>query len=188
RAGEPWYPASLTKLMTAYVVFQKIKAGALKLDQKITVSELAARQPPSKLGLAAGSTITVDLALQALLVYSANDMAYVLAEAAAGSAQHFVEEMNRAASGLGLSGTYFANPNGLFDPRQVISARDIGTLAATILREFPEHAHYFSQPFVAVGNRKLLNHNMLLRQMKIVDGMKTGFICNSGYNLVVSAS
>jgi len=126
--------------------------------------------------------------LQTLLVYSANDMAYVLAEAAAGSAQHFVEEMNLAASRLGMTATYFANPNGLFDPRQVISARDIGFLAATILREFPEYAHYFSQPYVAIGKHKLFNHNMLLRQMKVADGMKTGFICNSGYNLVASAS
>jgi D-alanyl-D-alanine carboxypeptidase len=188
RAGEPWYPASLTKLMTAYVVFQKIKAGQLKLEQKIAVSELAARQPPSKLGMKAGSTISVDLALQVLLVYSANDMAYVLAEAASGSTQRFVQEMNQNANRLGLTATYFANPNGLFDPRQVTSARDIGFLAATILREFPERAHYFSQAYVALGKRKLLNRNMLLRQMKIADGMKTGFVCNSGYNLVASAS
>jgi D-alanyl-D-alanine carboxypeptidase len=188
RAGEPWYPASLTKLMTAYVIFQKIKSGQLKLDQKIAVSDLAARQPPSKLGMKSGSMLSVDLALQVLLVYSANDMAYVLAEAASGSAQRFVQEMNQTANRLGMTATYFANPNGLFDPRQVTSARDIGFLAATILREFPEHAHYFSQAFVAIGKRKLMNRNMLIRQMKIADGMKTGFICNSGYNLVASAS
>lgn len=188
RAGEPWYPASLTKLMTAYVVFQKIKAGVLKLDQSITVSELAARQPPSKLGMKAGSALTVDLALQVLLVYSANDMAYVLAEAAAGTAQRFVQEMNLNASRLGMTATYFANPNGLFDPRQVTSARDIGFLAATILREFPEHAHYFQQPYVAIGKRRLFNRNILIRQMKNADGMKTGFVCNSGFNVVASAS
>jgi len=188
RAGEPWYPASLTKLMTSYVVFQKIKAGTLKLDQKITVSDLAARQPPSKLGLRAGSDITVDLALQVLLVYSANDMAYVLAEAAAGSAQNFVQEMNANARRLGMTATYFANPNGLFDPRQVTSARDIGLLAATILKDFPENAHYFAEPYVAVGKRRLMNRNALIRQMKNADGMKTGFVCNSGYNLVASAS
>jgi D-alanyl-D-alanine carboxypeptidase len=188
RAGEPWYPASLTKLMTAYVIFQKIKSGQLKLDQKIAVSDLAARQPPSKLGMKSGSMLSVDLALQVLLVYSANDMAYVLAEAASGSAQRFVQEMNQTANRLGMTATYFANPNGLFDPRQVTSARDIGFLAATILREFPEHAHYFSQAFVEIGKRKLMNRNMLIRQMKIADGMKTGFICNSGYNLVASAS
>ncbi len=188
RAGEPWYPASLTKLMTAYVVFQKLKAGQLKLDQQITVSPLAARQPASKLGLQPGGTLTVDFALQALLVYSANDIAYVLAEAADGTTQRFVQDMNLAANRLGMSATYFANPNGLFDPRQVTSARDIGLLASTILREFPEHAHYFSQPLLASGKRRLMNRNMLLRQMKIADGMKTGFICNAGYNLVASAT
>ncbi|MFL5259861.1 MAG: D-alanyl-D-alanine carboxypeptidase family protein [Hyphomicrobiales bacterium] len=188
RAGEPWYPASLTKLMTSYVVFQKIKAGTLKLDQKVTVSELAARQPPSKLGMRAGSEITVDLALQVLLVYSANDMAYVLAEAAGGTAQNFVQEMNANARRLGMTATYFANPNGLFDPRQVTTARDIGLLAATIRKEFPEYAHYFAEPYVAVGKRRLMNRNALIRQMNNADGMKTGFVCNSGYNLVASAS
>lgn len=188
RAGEPWYPASLTKLMTSYVVFQKIKSGTLKLDDKITVSELAARQPPSKLGMRAGSEITVDLALQVLLVYSANDMAYVLAEAAGGTAQNFVQEMNANARRLGMTATYFANPNGLFDPRQVTTARDIGLLAATIRKEFPEYAHYFAEPFVAIGKRRLMNRNALIRQMKNADGMKTGFVCNSGYNLVASAS
>ena len=189
RVGEPWYPASLTKLMTAYVVFQKIKAGALKLDQKITVSQLAARQPPSKLGLKPGGTISVDLALQSLLVYSANDIAYVLAEGAGGgSVQNFVRLMNAEAKRLGMTGTYYANPNGLFDARQVTSARDIAVLASAILREFPEHAHYFAQPAVAIGKTKLRNRNMLIRTMKMADGMKTGFVCNSGYNLVASAT
>jgi D-alanyl-D-alanine carboxypeptidase len=189
RVGEPWYPASLTKLMTAYVVFQKIKSGALKLDQKITVSPLAARQPPSKLGLRPGGTISVDLALQSLLVYSANDIAYVLAEGAGGgSVQNFVRMMNAEAKRLGMTGTYYANPNGLFDARQVTSARDIAVLASAILREFPEHTHYFSQPAVAIGKTKLRNRNMLIRTMKMADGMKTGFVCNSGYNLVASAT
>jgi D-alanyl-D-alanine carboxypeptidase len=189
RVGEPWYPASLTKLMTAYVVFQKIKSGALKLDQKITVSQLAARQPPSKLGLKPGGTIPVDLALQSLLVYSANDIAYVLAEGAGGgSVQNFVRMMNAEAKRLGMTGTYYANPNGLFDARQVTSARDIAVLASAILREFPEHAHYFSQPVVAIGKTKLRNRNMLIRTMKTADGMKTGYVCNSGYNLVASAT
>ena len=188
RAGEPWYPASLTKLMTAYVVFKKIKAGVLRLDQKITVSPLAASQEPSKIGIPAGGTITVDLALQSLLVYSANDMAYVLAEAAGGTAHNFVQDMNATALKLGMATTHYVNPNGLFDPRQLTSARDIGVLAAVILSEFPEHQHYFSQQFVAIGNRKLANHNSLVREMPEADGMKTGFVCNSGYNLVASAS
>jgi D-alanyl-D-alanine carboxypeptidase len=188
RAGEPWYPASLTKLMTAYVVFKKLKAGSLRLDQKILVSPLAASQEPSKIGIRAGGTISVDLALQTLLVYSANDMAYVLAEAANGTVFSFVQEMNATAEKLGLKATHFVNPNGLFDPRQLTSARDIGALAAVILTEFPEHSRFFSQQHVAIGKRKLLNRNSLIRMMPEADGMKTGFVCNSGFNLVASAT
>lgn len=188
RAGEPWYPASLTKLMTAYLVFGKIRNGELRLDQKISVSETAHSQPPSKIGVPVGKTVSVDFALQALLVYSANDMAYVLAEAAAGSAEAFARQMSARAADLGMTGTHFVNPNGLFEPRNVSTARDIGLLAAAILRDYPEHAHYFSQPYLAVGKRKLMNRNSLIRQMKDSDGMKTGFVCNSGFNLVASAT
>jgi D-alanyl-D-alanine carboxypeptidase len=188
RAGEPWYPASLTKMMTAYVVFKHLKAGTMALDQKIPVSALASSQQPSKLGLPPGATISVDLALQALLVHSANDMAYVLAESAGGTVNKFVEEMNATALKLGMGNTHYVNPNGLFDPRQLTSARDMGVLAGVILTEFPEHNHYFSQQYVAVGKRRLPNHNGLIREMPEADGMKTGFVCNSGYNLVASAT
>lgn len=188
RAGEPWYPASLTKLMTAYIVFKKLKTGTLRLDQKILVSPLAASQEPSKIGMRPGSAISVDLALQTLLVYSANDMAYVLAEGANGTVFSFVQEMNATAKKLGLSATHFVNPNGLFDPRQLTSARDIGVLAAVILAEFPEYSGYFSQQHVAIGKKKLLNRNSLIRSMPEADGMKTGFVCNSGFNLVASAT
>jgi D-alanyl-D-alanine carboxypeptidase len=188
RAGEPWYPASLTKLMTAYIVFQRLRAGQLKLDQQIVVSEIAHAQEPSKIGVPAGKTVSVDFALQALLIYSANDMAYVLAEASSGSYERFAQEMNAVSKALGLSASHFVNPNGLFDPRQVTSARDIGVLAAVIVNEFPEHGHYFSQDHVAVGKRKLANRNSLIRIMPEADGMKTGFVCNSGYNLVASAT
>lgn len=188
RAGEPWYPASITKLMTAYIVFQKLKTGQLKLDQKIPVSALAHSQPPSKIGLPVGQTVSVDFALQALLVYSANDMAYVLAEAAAGGIPAFAAEMNGEARKLGMTGSHFENPNGLFDPRHVTTARDVAILASAILREFPEYDHFFSQPFLAIGKRRLMNRNSLLRQMKEADGMKTGFVCNSGFNLVATAT
>ena len=188
RAGEPWYPASLTKLMTAYIVFQKLRDGSLKLDQQITVSEVAHSQEPSKIGIPTGKTVSVDFALQALLVYSANDMAYVLAEAASGSRDRFADEMNAVTKTLGLSASHFVNPNGLFDPRHVTSARDIGVLAAVIVNEFPQHAHYFSQDYLAVGKRKLANRNSLIRIMPDADGMKTGFVCNSGFNLVASAT
>jgi D-alanyl-D-alanine carboxypeptidase len=187
RAGEPWYPASLTKMMTAYVIFKKIKEGQLRLDQEIPVSELAASQPASKLGLPVGKMVTVDFALQAMLVYSANDMAYVLAEAGAGTIAGFAHDMNVVAKDLGLGATHFVNPNGLFDPRQITSARDMGIIAALLINQFPEHAHYFNQEFVQVGKRKLSNHNSLIRLMPEAVGMKTGFICSSGYNLVGSA-
>ena len=174
--------------MTAYIVFKKLKAGSLRLDQKILVSPLAASQEPSKIGMRPGSTISVDLALQTLLVYSANDMAYVLAEGANGTVFNFVQEMNATAQKLGLNATHFVNPNGLFDPRQLTSARDIGVLAAVIISEFPEHGRYFSQQHVAIGKRKLMNRNSLIRTMPEADGMKTGFVCNSGFNLVASAT
>lgn len=188
RAGEPWYPASLTKLMTAYVVFHKIRAGQMKLDQKIPVSELAHSQPPSKIGVPIGKTVSVDFALQALLVHSANDMAFVLAEAASGSVTGFSADMNSAARKLGMTGSHFVNPNGLFDPRHISTARDIALLASALLREFPEHVHYYDQDALAVGKRKLKNRNALLRQMPEADGMKTGFVCSSGFNLVATAS
>jgi D-alanyl-D-alanine carboxypeptidase len=188
RAGEPWYPASLTKLMTAYIVFQKLREGKLALDQQVVVSSVASAQEPSKIGVPAGKTVSVDFALQALLVYSANDMAYVLAEAASGSHERFADEMNAVAKTLGLSASHFVNPNGLFDPRHVTSARDIGVLAAVIVNEFPQYDHYFSQDYVAVGKRRLANRNSLIRIMPEADGMKTGFVCNSGYNLVASAT
>ena len=188
RAGEPWYPASLTKLMTAYIIFQKLRDGSLKIDQQIVVSEKAHSQEPSKIGIPRGKTVSLDFALQALLVYSANDMAYVLAEAASGSYERFADEMNAVAKTLGLSASHFVNPNGLFDPRHVTSARDIGVLAAVIVNEFPQHAHYFSQQALAVGKRRLANRNSLIRIMPEADGMKTGFVCNSGFNLVASAT
>ncbi len=187
RAGEPWYPASLTKLMTGYVIFRKIRSGVLKLDQKIPVSALAHSQPASHTGLPTGTMVTVDFALQSMLVFSANDMSYVLAEAASGTSKNFAKEMNDVAKDIGLAATHFENPNGLFDPRQITSARDIGIIAALIINQFPEHSHYFAQEAVMVGKRRMANHNSLIRLMPDAVGMKTGFVCNSGYNLVGSA-
>jgi D-alanyl-D-alanine carboxypeptidase len=188
RAGETWYPASITKVMTAYIVFQRLRDNKLFLTQEIPVSALASSQEPSKIGIPAGGSVTVDFALQTLLVHSANDMAYVLAEAASGTVEAFARDMNAAAEALGLSATHFINPNGLHDPRHVSSARDLAILAAVIHNEFPQHAHFFDQEFVQVGKRKLFNTNALLRIMEDADGMKTGFICNSGFNLLATAT
>jgi len=187
RAGEPWYPASLTKLMTSYVIFKKLRDGSMKLDQQLPISELAHSQPASRIGIPVGKTVSVDFALQALLVHSANDMAYVLAEGASGSIDNFATEMNAVAKGMGLQATHFVNPNGLYDPRHISSARDLGVIAALIINQFPEHLHYFKQESVPVGKRRLSNYNSLIRIMPEAVGMKTGFICNSGYNLVGSA-
>jgi D-alanyl-D-alanine carboxypeptidase len=174
--------------MTAFVVFKKIREGKLTLEQKIYVSALASSQAPSKVGMRPGQVISVDWAMQAMLVYSANDMAYVLAEGASGSIPAFAQEMNQVAKELGMSATHYVNPNGLFDPRQVNSARDLGVLAAVLLKEFPQYTHYFDQDYVPLGKRRLTNRNSLLRAMPEADGMKTGFVCNSGFNLVASAT
>jgi D-alanyl-D-alanine carboxypeptidase len=187
RAGMPWYPASLTKLMTAYLTFQRLREGRLKLDQEITVSSVAARQPPSKIGISAGGKVTVDFALQALLVYSANDIAVVLGEAVSGNLPSFVVEMNKAAKRIGMTGSRFLNPSGLHDANHFSTARDIALLAATVYEEFPEYRHYYDQDFMAVGKRKLRNRNRLLFQMPQADGMKTGFVCAAGFNLVATA-
>jgi D-alanyl-D-alanine carboxypeptidase len=187
RAGENWYPASLTKLMTAYVVFKKIREGTMKLDQQLSVSKLAARQPASRVGIAAGSTVTTEIALKSLIVYSANDMAYVLAENASGSVAGFSNDMNTAARALGMTSSYFVNPNGLYDPRQITTARDFGLLATALLTEFPEYGSYYGLENVDIGRRRLFNRNMLIRLMPEADGMKTGFVCDSGFNLVATA-
>jgi D-alanyl-D-alanine carboxypeptidase len=186
-AGARWHPASLTKLMTAYLTFQSLKNGQLKLDTKLTVPEEALTVSPSKIGLKPGSTITTDLALRALLIYSANDMALTLASAQ-GGIPAFVQRMNDAARGLNMNSTHFVNPHGLHDPEQTTSARDMGLLAFAIMNGYPEYRHYFSEPYVTFGKRKLMNRNMLLRLMPTADGMKTGFVCPSGFNLVASAT
>ncbi len=186
-AGAKWHPASLTKLMTAYLTFQSLKNGQLTLDSKLTVPPEALTVSPSKIGLKPGSTITTDLALRALLIYSANDMALTLA-AAQGGIPAFVQRMNEAAQALNMTATHYVNPHGLHDPEQTTSARDMGLLAFTIMNRYPEYRHYFSEPYVTFGKRKLMNRNMLLRLMPTADGMKTGFVCPSGFNLVASAT
>src|SRR5690242_1787979 len=141
----PWFPASLTKLMTAYVTFQALKAGAVTPGTKVTCSRTAARQAPSKLGLPVGGSITLDVALKVLIVKSANDVAVMVAEAVAGSQDAFIARMNEAAQQLGMTRTHFANVNGLPDERQVTTARDLAKLARAIIVEFPEQAVRFSE-------------------------------------------
>jgi D-alanyl-D-alanine carboxypeptidase len=185
---DQWFPASLTKVMTAYLVFEALRDGKLSPQAKISVSELAHSQPPSRLGLPAGAEITVETALQALIVKSANDAAVMLAEAVAGTEDAFAERMNATARRLGMTRTHYVNANGLPAPEQMTTARDLAKLASAVLRDFPSYAHLWGMEEMRMGKRVLRNTNPLLRTYDGADGMKTGFICDSGFNLVASAS
>ncbi len=184
----PWFPASLTKLMTAYVAFQALKAGQVQPDTKVVCSKKATEQAPSKLWLKEGQTITLDTALKVLIVKSANDVAVMIAETVGGSEEGFVAQMNAAAKRLGMSRTHFANVNGLPNEQQYTTARDLARLARAIIVEFPEYAAIFSTVQVQVGQQMVRTHNGLLVSLPGADGMKTGFICDSGFNIVASAT
>lgn len=183
-----WHPASLAKLMTAYLAFEAVKGGNLALNQKIACSAAAHSKPPSKVGLPIGGELTVDLALQALIIKSANDVAVMLAEAISGSEADFVAKMNSTAQRLGMSRTKFVNPNGLPADDQVTTARDLAKLSRAIVTEFPEYAHYWSMPQMRLGKNRVRSHNGLLDTVEGVDGLKTGFTCDSGFNIVASAT
>jgi D-alanyl-D-alanine carboxypeptidase len=183
-----WHPASLTKIMTAYVTFEALKEGKLTMETKIGCSELANSQSPSKIGLPVGAEMTVEKALQALIVKSANDVAVMLAEAVSGSQEAFVERMNATAARLGMTRTKFVNANGLPAAEQITTARDLAKLAAAVVRDYPQHAQLWSMLEVRLGKLRLHSHNGLLTHYAGADGMKTGFICDSGYNVVASAT
>ncbi len=183
-----WHPASLTKLMTAYVTFKALKDGKLKLDQKLTVGEAGFKAPPSKLGLKVGDTITADLAIKAMVVKSANDMAITIAEFIGGSEAGFAELMNAEAKRLGMKKSSYANASGLPNDGQLTSARDLAILTQALIRDFPEQAYLFTMASVKVGAKDVETHNTLLKTYDGADGMKTGFICDSGYNIVASAT
>src|SRR5713101_5819570 len=187
-AGYPWYPASVTKLMTAYVTLRAVKEGRLNLDTPLTVSPSAAAQAPVKMGFGIGTVVTVDNALKMLMVKSANDMAVVLAEGVAGSIENFAGEMNANARHLGMIQSSFVNPNGLPADDQVSSARDLAILARALIRELPEYDYYWHLPGIRMGKMVRWNYNTLIGRYPGADGMKTGFICASGFNLVASAT
>ena len=174
--------------MTAYVTFQALKAGTVTTDTKVSCSRTASLQAPSKLGLPVGGSITLDVALKVLIVKSANDVAVMIAEELSGSQDAFVARMNEAAQQLGMTRTHFANVNGLPDERQFTTARDMAKLARAIIVEFPEHSDLFSSIQVQVGKKIMRTHNSLLVSFPGADGMKTGFICESGFNVVASAT
>lgn len=184
----PWYPASVTKIMTAYVTLRAVKDGRLTLDSLLTVSPVAASQSPSKMGFPPGTQVTVDNALKMMMVKSANDMAVVLAEGVGGSVDGFSAIMNDTARKLGMTQTSYVNPNGLPADGQITSARDLGILARAFLRDLPEYEYFVHIPAIRFGKRVTGNFNKLIGRYPGADGFKTGFICASGYNLVASAT
>ncbi|MEO1251156.1 MAG: D-alanyl-D-alanine carboxypeptidase family protein [Pseudomonadota bacterium] len=181
------YPASLTKMMTLYLLFEALEAGELSLDSKMKVSRTAAGQPPSKLGVAAGSTIDVDTAIQALVIKSANDVAVVVAEQLAGSEWRFAQKMSAKARALGMRSTTFRNASGLPNRRQVTNARDMAVLGQRVLQDFPQFFHYFSAQSFTYNGRTYATHNRLMKSFDGVNGIKTGYTRASGFNLVTSA-
>jgi D-alanyl-D-alanine carboxypeptidase len=173
--------------MTAYITFEALRDGKLAVEDKIKCSEHALSQPPSKIGLPVGGEMSVELALKALIIKSANDVAVMLAERISGSEAAFVERMNATAKRLGMSQTQFFNANGLPHDQQVTTARDMAILGSALLKEFPQHAELYSMASFKLGKRTLRSHNKLLKIFEGADGMKTGFICASGFNVVATA-
>ncbi|MDX2287665.1 MAG: D-alanyl-D-alanine carboxypeptidase family protein [Hyphomicrobiaceae bacterium] len=183
-----WHPASLTKIMTAYLAFKDLKAGKVTLDTLLTCTEAAQLEPPSKVGLPIGAQMTLDTALKALIIKSANDVAVMIAETLGPTQPAFIERMNAEAQRLGMTRTRFFNPNGLPHPEQVTTARDLAKLARAVVKDFPEHADYWKMQDFRIGKIRLATHNGLLKTFDGADGLKTGFICDSGYNVVASAT
>ena len=187
-ATYPWYPASVTKIMTAYVALKAVKDGRMTLDTLLTVSPTAAAQAPSKMGFKPGTQVTLDNALKMMMVKSANDIAVVIAEGVGGSIDGFSAEMNKTAQRLGMTQTSYVNPNGLPAEGQITSARDLGILARAIIRDLPEYEYFMHIPAIKFGRRVTANFNKLIGRYPGADGMKTGFICASGFNLVATAT
>jgi D-alanyl-D-alanine carboxypeptidase len=187
-ATYPWYPASVTKLMTAYTALRAVKEGRLSFNSLFTVSRDAAAQQPTKMGFKVGTRVTLDNALKMMMVKSANDIAVTIAEGVGGSISGFADMMNANARRLGMTESHFVNPNGLPAEGHVTSARDLAILARALITEFPEQDFYWHIHSIRYGNRIIHNYNRLLDRYPGADGMKTGFICASGYNLVASAT
>lgn len=181
------HPASITKVMTLYMLFEQLEKGRYDLDSPLTVSANAAAQAPSKLGLRPGSTVTVEEAIKALVTKSANDVACAIGENIAGSEPRFAEMMTRKAKALGMSRTHYANASGLPDPDQITTAHDLTILARAIQDRFPRYYRYFQTRSFAFRGRTIGNHNRLLGNVEGVDGIKTGYTRDSGFNLMTAA-
>src|SRR5215468_810793 len=180
------HPASLTKMMTLYLLFERLDAGKMKLDTEMSVSERASEQDPTKLGLRPGQTIRVEDAIKGLVTRSANDAAVVIAEAIGGSEDEFAKMMTRKARALGMSRTTYRNASGLPHDDQVTSARDQATLGRAIQDRFPRYYRFFSTASFNFRGQSIRNHNHLLGEVEGVDGIKTGYTRASGFNLVTS--
>jgi D-alanyl-D-alanine carboxypeptidase len=187
-ATYPWYPASTTKLMTLYMTLSAIRDHRITADTLFTVSPNASAQAPVKMGFPIGTQITVDNVIKMMMVKSANDMAVVLAEGVGGSIDDFAQQMTDTAHRLGMTESNFVNPNGLPADGQIMSARDLAILARALIREFPQYSFYWHVPAIKYGRRVVRNYNPLLGRYTGADGMKTGFICASGFNMVATAT
>jgi D-alanyl-D-alanine carboxypeptidase len=187
RPDSPRYPASITKVMTMYLAFEALAEGKLKLTDTIVVSPRAAAMQPTKLGLRAGETISVDDALRSLAVQSANDMAVAVAEKIGGTEARFAALMTLRGQELGMTHTRFVNASGLPDSRQISTARDIAVMSRATMRDYPQYYSYFGSQQFAFRGRTMRNHNRLLGKMPGVDGLKTGYTNASGFNLSASA-
>ncbi|MEP9387763.1 D-alanyl-D-alanine carboxypeptidase family protein [Mesorhizobium sp. KR9-304] len=183
-----WYPASLTKLMTTYVAFRAVQAGEVTLQSPVRVSRNAANEPPSKMGYPVGTILTLDNALKIIMVKSANDIATSIGESLAGSEEAWAARMNAESKRLGMTGSHWANAHGLHDDAQYTTARDLGLLASALRSEFPQYASYFSIEGLSFGKQVIRSHNALIGRFEGADGMKTGYTCPAGYNLVASAT
>ncbi len=186
-ATRPWFPASTTKLMTAYVALRAVDRGLIKFETPIVVSAQATRQPPSKIGLKPGQEITLENALKIIMVKSANDVSTVIAEGVGGSTAGFSAMMNQEAARLGMRESHFVNPHGLHSDNHVTSARDMAILARALLTEYPAYRDLWSIGAVQLGTRRYMNTNGLIGRYPGAMGMKTGFVCASGFNLVSAA-
>ena len=180
------FPASLTKIMTLYLLFERLESGKLKLDSELEVSEHASEQAPTKLGLRPGQTIKVEDAIKGLVTRSANDASVVIAEAISGDEDDFAKLMTRKARALGMSKTVYRNANGLPNSEQVTTARDQATLGRAIQERFPRYYRYFATSSFVYRGHAIRNHNRLLGNVEGVDGIKTGYTRASGFNLVTS--
>lgn len=185
-ATASWHPASLTKMMTAHLALRAIKEGRLSLNTPIVFSEHASSQPPSKLGVQPGHGLVLHDALKIMLTRSTNDVATAIGEAIAGNETTFAQLMTLEAKSIGMTATRFANANGLYDPSQVTTARDLAILAMAIHKQHPEYLYLFGIKELPYKDKVLKNTNRLLKTYPGMNGMKTGFICASGFNIVTS--